>query len=218
MPLFKKKEKLDEAKLDNNGKPIEVDEEVKYFMYCKIDDKIRSVISAGDEVGDVKNYTYMPPFEVPVAAKKFFNDRSYVRYKLLNYVSDSLQYQVTSDTAYTITDRVYYITTATADIWQTFTAPFDVANIYVVETYSENKLSNFGTNRSDKLEEQARHNADFAAFFAVAMAMGTDKDFDGIYNSYINWARSEDDSVIENGEKVKIISIDGVKVIVQKTN
>ena len=35
----------------------------------------------------------------------------------------------------------------------------------------------------------------------------------------IEWsARSEDDSVIANGEKVKIISIDGVKVIVKKTN
>lgn len=35
----------------------------------------------------------------------------------------------------------------------------------------------------------------------------------------IEWsARSEDDSVIENGVKVKIISIDGVKVIVKKTN
>ena len=35
----------------------------------------------------------------------------------------------------------------------------------------------------------------------------------------IEWsARSEDNSVIENGAKVKIISIDGVKVIVQKTN
>lgn len=175
--------------------PIEVDEEVKYFMYCQIDENIRDVISAGEEVGDVKNYTYEPPFEVPSAAKQFFGGKSYVRYDLLNYVSDSLQYQVTSDTAYTITDKVYYVTTAIADIWQTFTAPFDVENIYVVETYSENELSNFGTNRSDKLEEQARHNADFAAFFAVAMAMGTDKDFDGIYNSYINWARSEDKEV-----------------------
>ncbi len=35
----------------------------------------------------------------------------------------------------------------------------------------------------------------------------------------IEWsARSEDNSVIASGEKVKIISIDGVKVIVQKTN
>ena len=35
----------------------------------------------------------------------------------------------------------------------------------------------------------------------------------------IEWsARSEDNSVIENGQKVKIISIDGVKVIVKKTN
>ena len=45
------------------------------------------------------------------------------------------------------------------------------------------------------MTEQARHNADFAAFFAVAMAMGTVKDFNGIYQSYINWAKEVDDSL-----------------------
>ena len=106
-------------------------------------------------------------------------------------VSDGTQYQVLSDTTYTITDRVYYITTATADIWQTFTAPFDVANIYVVETFSEDSLENMGT-RAEILKEQAKHNADFAAFFAVAMAMGTDKSFQEIYTSYNTWAIAQD--------------------------
>ena len=173
--------------------PIEQTEEVKYFLYCKIDDDIKDVIRAGEKnaEGEVVNYTYLPPFEVPSAAKGMFKDAKYARYDLLTYVSDSLQYQVVSDTAYTITDRVYYITTATADIWQTFTAPFNVANIYVMETYSENELMNAGT-RAEILKAQAAHNADFAAFFAVEMAMGTNKDFDGIYDSYIEWAKSQD--------------------------
>ena len=171
--------------------PIESDEEVKYLMFCQIDQNIHDVISAGTTTGDVVDYSYQPPFEVPSAAKSFFNNAAYARYDLLTYVSDSLQYQVTSDTAYTITDRVYFVTTATADIWQTFTAPFDVENIYVVETYDEATLAQQGT-RADILRKQASHNADFAAFFAVAMAMGTDKDFDGIYQSYRKWAFTQD--------------------------
>ena len=173
--------------------PIEPTEEVKYFLYCKIDEDIKDVIKAGkkNDAGEVVDYTYLPPFEVPSAAKSLFKDAEYARYDVLQHVSDSLQYQVVSDTAYTITDRVYYITTATADIWQTFTAPFDVANIYVMETYSENELKEVGT-RAEILKAQAAHNADFAAFFGVAMAMGTDKSFDGIYDSYIKWAKSQD--------------------------
>ncbi|MBO5014080.1 MAG: hypothetical protein J6C57_08570 [Paludibacteraceae bacterium] len=173
--------------------PIEENEEVKYLMYCQIDKNIWDVITAGPKVGDKTDYTYQPPFEVPAPAKTLFNNETYARYDLLTYVSDSLQYQVTSDTAYTITDRVYYVTTATADVWQTFTAPFNVENIYVVESYSEAALEQIGNgNRTDILREQATHNADFAAFFAVAMAMGSDKDFDGIYQSYKKWAYTED--------------------------
>ncbi len=173
--------------------PIEENEEVKYLMYCQIDKNIWDVITAGPKVGDKTDYTYQPPFEVPTPAKTLFNNETYARYDLLTYVSDSLQYQVTSDTAYTITDRVYYVTTATADVWQTFTAPFNVENIYVVESYSEAALEQIDNgNRTAILREQATHNADFAAFFAVAMAMGSDKDFDGIYQSYKKWAYTED--------------------------
>ena len=176
--------------------PVEVDEEIKYFLYCQIDQNIRDVIRAGEKdpvTGEVLDYTYQPPFEVPSAAKLMFNNETYARYDLLTYVSDSLQYQVTSDTAYTITNRAYYITTATADIWQTFAAPFDVENIYVLEAYSESALKQEGNgNRTDILRAQAAHNADFAAFFAVEMAMGTDKDFDEIYQSYKKWAYTED--------------------------
>lgn len=172
--------------------PIELNEEIKYFLYCQLDKNIHDVISEGEGEGDEKQYHYQAPIEVPDAAKSlpFFNGADYTRWAP-NYVSDSLQYQVLSDTTYTITDRVYYITTTTADIWQTFTAPFDVENIYVVEAYWEEKLEQVGT-RAEILKEQAKHNADFAAFFAVAMAMGTDKSFDGIYQSYLEWAKIQD--------------------------
>ena len=173
------------------GGDIEVDanEEVKYFLYCQLDQDIYDVINDGIGEGKDKQYTYKAPIEVPAAAKEYFKG-TYTRWAP-NEVGTEMQHQVLSDSTYTITDHVYYITTATADIWQTFTAPFDVANIYVVESFSEDSLEKVGT-RAEILKEQAKHNADFAAFFAVAMAMGTDKSFDGIYQSYRKWATIQD--------------------------
>ena len=172
---------------------ISSEEEVQNFLYCQLDDNIYDVISAGttDAEGN-KTYTYQAPIEVPAAAKGYFKGE-YTRWAP-NLVGNQKQHEVISNTTYTILNRVYYITTATADIWQTFTAPFDVANIYVVEAYSEEELEKVGT-RAEILKEQAKHNADFAAFFGVAMAMGSMKDFNGIYDSYIKWAKIQDDSL-----------------------
>ncbi len=167
--------------------PVEPNEEIKYFLYCQIDKNIHDVINRKDSAG---HFLYQAPVAVPPVAKKYFDNQEYTTIAPTQ-VGDSLQYQVTSDTTYTITDRVYYVTNTLADIWQTFTAPFDVENIYVVETYNEEALAEIGT-RSEILLEQARHNADFAAFFAVAMAIGTTDDFEGIYKSYIKWAKNQD--------------------------
>ena len=176
--------------------PIEPNEEVKYFLYCKIDENIHKVIADTVMEGGVSKYTYQAPLEVPPVAKEYFKNADYTTITP-SFVGDTTQYEVLSDTTYTITDKVYYVTNATADIWQTFTAPFDVAKISVVETFSENELKKFGTNapnqRTAILQEQARHNADYAAFFAVAMAMGTYGDFDDINTSYLKWAKKVDE-------------------------
>lgn len=168
--------------------PVEPNEEIKYFLYCQIDKNIHDVINRKDSAG---HFLYQAPVAVPSVAKDYFEGQEYTTIAPMQ-VGDSLQYQVTSDTTYTITDRVYYVTNTLADIWQTFTAPFDVENIYVVETYDEEALSSMEGGRSQILLEQARHNADFAAFFAVAMAIGTTDDFEGIYKSYIKWAKNQD--------------------------
>lgn len=175
--------------------PIESNEEVKYFLYCQLDESTYQVISETeeDENGN-ERLKYEAPMEVPTVAQNYFGGDKYTRIRPVA-VGDELQHQVMSDSAYTITDKVYYVTTATADVWQTFTAPFDVAKIWVVESYDENILKktpkdeeNGLTKRQSVMLEQAKHNADFAAFFAVAMALGTYDDFEGIYSKYIKWA------------------------------
>lgn len=194
--------------------PIEPNEEVKYLLYCKIDQNIHDVISAGEGEGDGKKYSYKAPVEVPSVASSYFDGAEYTKIAP-TYISDSVEYQVLSDTTYTVTDKVYYVTTATADVWQTFTAPFDVEKIWVVEPFSEVELEKKGT-RNQILLEQARHNADFAAFFAVAMAIGTSDSFEEIFDSYIKWAKIQDDSLglYSGGEyalrgKYELIPYDG---------
>ena len=175
--------------------PVESNEEVKYFLYCQLDESTYQVISETeeDENGN-ERLKYEAPMEVPSVAQNHFGGDKYTRIRPVS-VGEDLQHQVMSDSAYTITDKVYYVTTATADVWQTFTAPFDVAKIWVVETFDENVLKktpkdeeNELTKRQSVMLEQAKHNADFAAFFAVAMALGTYDDFEKIYDKYIKWA------------------------------
>lgn len=189
--------------------PVEPTEEVKYLLYCQIDENIHNVISAGDKDadGNVVNYHYQAPVKVPDVAQGLAGG------KYMNlpptYVGNDKANQVLSNIDYTITDKVYYITTATSDVWMTFTAPFDVEKIWVVETYDEASLEQTPikngaddiplTKRQSVLLEQAEHNADFAAFFGVAMALGSSDDFETIFKDWRDWGIAEDKKAPEGG-------------------
>ena len=82
-----------------------------------------------------------------------------------------------------------------------FTAPFNVEKIYVVETYDEDELSVQDANRDEILKVQAIHNADFAAFFGVAIALESKKTFDLIYQDYLGWVREQDGTTSKRGMK-----------------
>ena len=152
-------------------------EEVINLLYCKIDQPIYEVIGSDNYTAPVKNpahvgdaYLRVPPTEVGEEKEHF----------------------ITNTNAFRVEKKLYYITTATADVWTTFTAPFDVAKIYVMETYPENELEGLGMVREDILLEQAVHNADFASFFGVTIALGQTKDFETIYQEYMTWANLQD--------------------------
>lgn len=189
--------------------PIEPTEEVKYLLYCQIDENIHNIISAGDKDadGNVVNYHYKAPVKVPDVAQGFAGGK----YMSLapTYVGKDKEHEVMSEGDYTITDKVYYITTATADVWMTFTAPFDVEKIWVVETYDEVTLEQTPiktdkdnkplTHRQSVLLEQAKHNADFASFFGVAMALGSADDFETIFKDWKEWGIEQDKTAPEGG-------------------
>lgn len=162
------------------GGPTDVksNEQITNFLYCKIDDYIRTAIT---------DDSYNAPVQNP-ATGEYTSVHPKVENKLQDYVLATEDYQ--------IEEKLYYIAPAVADIWMTFAAPFDVDNIYVIETYDEEKLSKDGNgnekSRDVILQEQARNNADFASFFGVVIALGYDKPFDAIYSEYIQWAKEED--------------------------
>ena len=187
--------------------PVEPNEEIKYMLYCKIDENMYEVISAGEGDGESRVYTYEAPVKVPSIGQDFVGGE-YTTIKP-TYIGDDFEHQILSEIPYAITDKVYYVTTATADVWQSFTAPFNVAKIWVVETYDEKTLKKTLKKTDDKgnvltkhksiMLEQAKHNADFAAFFGVAMAIGSTDPFETIFNDWKKWGMLKDKETIING-------------------
>lgn len=191
---------------------VEFDEEVKNLLYCQLDQNIYDIISepdpnAGvDEHNKPKGYTYQAPVVDPTGMWE-------TKYLSIppTYVGD-LYNSIVSENDYIVTNKIYYVTTALADTWMNFTMPFDVEKIWVVETFSEAKIEEFFAKEDKTAEEkkagetdmdatlrfQARHNADFAAFFGVAMAIGDNSQtFEDIYDGYIDWAKNKADK--DNG-------------------
>lgn len=168
-------------------------EQVQNLLYCQIDDNISGVISAQG------NDQYVAPVLNPAP------DGGYISIAPTT-VGTELQNYVRNTGSYVIEDKVYYVTTIPqADVWMNFTAPFNVANIYVVEAYDEDLLEQAGVTRDDILVEQARHNANFAAFFGVAIALESKKTFNMIYNDYMGWVRHEYGSTAASKQGMKLL-------------
>lgn len=176
---------------------IEENTEVQNMLYCKIDEYIYDAITADD---------YQAPVQVPSTSDYQRIPISVEGYDEGQEIQKVLQNYVTNENDYTIKDRVYYVTTATADMWMAFTPPFDVENVYVIESYSEKELQKVKssdiqiTKRQAVMKEQAKHNADFAAFYGVSMALYSKSSiaFWDICNNFIAWAKQEDKNNLDS--------------------
>lgn len=172
---------------------IDDNTEVQNLLYCKIDDYIYDAITDASYMAPVKIPSTTTYQRIPITVEGAGNQGEFEVYQ--NYITNANDY--------TILNKVYYVTTATADMWMTFTPPFDVEKVYVIETYSENELQKVEatstmTKRQAVMKEQAKHNADFAAFYGVAMAIYNKSsiDFwDDIFADYLTWAKQEDKNV-----------------------
>ena len=180
---------------------VESSEEVRNLLYCQLDEDIYKVISDSIENGvdsegeTIYKYSYAAPVVDPT--NQLGPEE---RYQMISptHVGANPQEEITSTADYEVTDKIYYITTAMADTWMNFAMPFNVEKIWVVESFPEklleeyckNIMPNSGETRLQATKRyQAKHNADFAAFFGVAMALGADHlDFQGIYERYLEWA------------------------------
>lgn len=176
-------------------------EVVANLLYCQLDQNMHDVISEKDIDG---NYTYAAPVKMPTDQLGYDYASikpSEVGEELQNYVV-TVQPHPTDDNAdpisdprdYEVLDKVYYIMPASADVWMTFVPPFDVEKLWVVETVDEQKLIDYAAThtRQEVLKLQAKHNADFATFFAVTIALQYDKPFEQMYQEYLSWAREQD--------------------------
>jgi hypothetical protein len=83
---------------------------------------------------------------------------------------------------YTIHKNIYYARIIIADEWILFSPPFDVSNIYVVETVSEERLLRPDAEgkptltRKQSLLLQATYNVDFASILAMSIQSDIDAD------------------------------------------
>lgn len=156
------------------------------LMYCVIDQTMRDLMAE-------KN------FKMPV--KNPFN--SQYEQRGIEKIGQVLQSEITNTDDYTFTSKLYYITTVEADIWKSFTPPFDVKKMYVVNTYPDSiyseSVENGQMTRAAALKEQAQQNANFAGFIGVGIIMDW---YGGTLESYtqefLNWAYGQDTTPINN--------------------
>lgn len=197
---------------------VEEDEIIYNLLYCQLDTIVHSVISAHTGSEELENITYSYSAPVVDPTGKLADPYLYVK---PTHVGNRPQEQIISEVNdYKVNNKIYYITTALADTWMNFSMPFDVEKIWVVEPYKESEIEAYynriyqrvAANETDPakiaqtaldstLRFQAQHNADFAAFFGVAMAIGADElDFEDIHDRYLSWAQNRADApaTVEN--------------------
>lgn len=170
------------------------------LMYCVIDKTMRDLMDEKD-------------FKMPV--KNPINSEYELRG--IEDIGTDLQSQIENTDDYTFTNKLYYITTVEADVWKSFTPPFDVKKMYVLNTYPDSiyskSVENGQMTRAAALKEQAQQNANFAGFIGVGVIMGW---YGGTLESYTNefltWAYGEDTTSHIYPQNANSKVIDGVAV------
>lgn len=100
----------------------------------------------------------------------------------------------TNEDPYKVADNVSYVFSAQADTWMTFTAPFNINLVTVLETCNESSLPTTAGNRSTAIVNQATANLDFLHYVSEKVlpqnesGRTTSSTFAQLYTSYLTGA------------------------------
>lgn len=191
---------LTEKRTIGGEKKVDTQKNNLNLMYCVIDQTMRDLMAEENFRMPVKN-----PFNSEYAQRG------------IEKIGQVLQSEITNTDDYTFTNKLYYITTVEADIWKSFTPPFDVKKMYVVNTYPDSiyseSVENRQMTRAAALKEQAQQNANFAGFIGVGIIMdwygGT---LESYTNEFLTWAYCQDTTSHIYPQNANSKVIDGVAV------
>ena len=160
--------------------PSAVTNKVNNLLYAQIDQDMYTVLSN----------EYQVPAMVPGTTPA-----EYKTIKISEYGEDMYSNILNSD-PYTIYERIYYVRAVVADEWLLFSPPFDVSNMYVLESSSEEALETQTKNdsRDAALATQAEYNMDLASILAASivadMSANSNRTFEQHYNNVLTYASS----------------------------
>ena len=160
--------------------PSAVTNKVNNLLYAQIDQDMYTVLSND----------YQVPAMVPGTTPA-----EYKTIGISEYGEDMYSNILNSD-PYTIYERIYYVRAVVADEWLLFSPPFDVSNMYVLESSSEEALETQTKNdsRDAALATQAEYNMDLASILAASivadMSANSNRTFEQHYNNVLTYASS----------------------------
>ena len=137
--------------------------QTNYMLYGALDEYIDGI----SEVYQTPEYDGLPQADV-----EFTGD---------------LSSEVLNDEPYTIQKEQYMLMSVKADEWMLFSPPFDISEVYVIETCKETDLESIATNEGWQaaIDKQAAANMDF--FYVLCYNIGylnSVNNFNGVYQSW----------------------------------
>lgn len=153
--------------------------EVNNFIWTEIDENMKTIISSGKYKS--------PEYGATIS---FQDEAASNNYSQINNLED-----------YTIHNELNVIIPTTADRWMTFTAPFDIKKMYILESYPDSILKT--VSKDEALQLQATANVDFSyflAFYVLGVEPMSTSPLSGLYGSWLRYEYGRDTlSVKDNG-------------------
>ena len=139
--------------------------QTNYLLYGAIDENLKALVDNG--MYQTPEYDGLPSADVELTGGTY---------------SD-----IINEASYTIQQGQYMLMNVEADEWFLFAPPFDVSEVYVLETYNENDLATMAKNTSwqDAINLQADANMDL--FYVLCYTIGykqSENDFNRVFSEW----------------------------------